>query len=305
MNGDFFNGGDTVDYSHAPLGVTVSLLVQGAAQDTVGAGLDTLINIESLRGSAFNDTLTSNGFSSVLEGGAGDDTLIGQVGGNETVSYEHATAGVTVDLSVATAQNTIGAGIDTISNFEVLLGSAHNDILSGGNNTVLEGGAGADQLIGTGGSVTASYEHATTGVTVNLSNAALNTGDAAGDTFVFISNLRGSHFNDTLIGDDTNNVLSGFGTQDNGTDILTGNGGADTFVFSGSHVTITDFSHSDGDLIDLSFLNFGAGITATELQAIISAAPDANTLDFGNGQVVAVANVNVNTLQSSDFILHH
>jgi len=108
-----------------------------------------------------------------------------------------------------------------------------------------------------------------------------------------------------LIGDDTNNVLSGFGTQDNGTDILTGNGGADTFVFSGGRVTITDFSHSGGDLIDLSFLNFGAGITATELQAIISAAPDANTLDFGNGQVVAVANVNVNTLQTSDFILHH
>jgi Ca2+-binding RTX toxin-like protein len=280
-------------------------LLQGVAQDTGGAGFDTLINIESLRGSAFNDTLTSNGGSSVLEGGAGDDTLIGQVGGNETVSYEHATAGVTVDLSVITAQDTIGAGIDTISNFEILLGSAYNDILSGGNNTVLEGGAGADQLIGTGGSVTASYEHATAGVTVSLSNPGANMGDAAGDTFVFISNLRGSHFNDTLIGNDNNNVLDGFGTRDNGSDILTGNGGADTFVFSGGHVTITDFSHADIDLIDLSFLNFGTGITQTELQAIISAAPDAHTLDFGNGQVVTVANANVSTLQSSDFILHH
>ncbi len=55
-NGDFFNGGDTVDYSHAPAGVTVSLLLQGVPQNTIGAGTDTLINIESLRGSAFNDT---------------------------------------------------------------------------------------------------------------------------------------------------------------------------------------------------------------------------------------------------------
>src|SRR5262249_33557034 len=52
-NGDFFNGGDTVDYSHAPNGVTVSLLLEGIAQNTGGAGFDTLINIESLRGSAF------------------------------------------------------------------------------------------------------------------------------------------------------------------------------------------------------------------------------------------------------------
>ena len=146
---------------------------------------------------------------------------------------------------------------------------------------------------------------ATAGVTVILSNAALNTGDAAGDTFVFISNLRGSQFNDTLIGDGSNNVLNGFGTHDSGSDILTGNGGADTFVFSEGHVTITDFSHSDGDLIDLSFLNFGTGITDPELQAILSAAPDSHTLDFGSGQVVTVANVNVSTLQSSDFILHH
>jgi Ca2+-binding RTX toxin-like protein len=143
-------------------------------------------------------------------------------------------------------------------------------------------------------------------VTASLSNSGLNTGDALGDTFTFISNLRGSHFNDILIGDGNSNVLDGNGTRDGGSDILTGNGGADTFVFSGSHVTITDFSHSDGDLIDLSFLNFGTGISETELQALITAAPDAHTLDLGDGQVLAVTNVNVSTLQSSsDFILHH
>ena len=136
-NGDFYNGADTVDYSHAPAGVTVSLLLQGAPQNMGGAAWDTLINIESLRGSAFDDTLISNGNSSVLEGGPGNDTLIGQPGGNETVSYEHAPGPVTVDLSVTGPQDTISAGIDTISNFEVVRGSAYNDTLTGNGNSVI------------------------------------------------------------------------------------------------------------------------------------------------------------------------
>ena len=140
---------------------------------------------------------------------------------------------------------------------------------------------------------------------MNLLNSALNAGDAAGDTFVFISNVQGSQFNDTLIGDNNNNVLNGWGTHDNGGDVLTGNGGADNFVFSGGRVTVTDFHHADGDKIDLSNLNFGAGVTDTELQALVTAAPDPHTLDLGNGQVLTVSNVAVSTLQSSDFILHH
>ena len=315
-NGDFFNGGDTVDYSHAPSAVTVSLLTQGIAQNTGGAGFDTLINIESLRGSAFGDTLTSNGFNSVLEGGPGNDTLIGQVGGNETVSYEHATGPVTIDLSVTTQQNTIGAGLDTISNFEAVRGSAFGDTLTGSGNSVLEGGAGGDTLIGAiGGSDTASYEHATASVTVNLLIPAANTGDAAGDTFVFIdglsqvhsiSNVRGSQYNDTLIGNNNANVLNGWGTNgDNGNDTLTGNGGADTFVFSGGHVTITDFNHSENDKVDLSFLNFSTGISQTELQSLITAAaPGSQTLDFGNDQTVTL-NVNVSSLQLGDFLGLH
>ena len=138
-NGDFGNG-DTVDYSHAAGAVTVSLLLQGAAQDTVGAGFDTLLNIENLRGSAFDDTLTSNGFNSVIEGGCGNDTLIGAEGGNETVSYEHASAAVIVDLSVTTQQDTQGAGLDTISGFETVRGSAYDDVLTGSDDSMLEGG---------------------------------------------------------------------------------------------------------------------------------------------------------------------
>ena len=318
-NGDG-SGGDTVDYSHTPgpTGVTVDLTITGQ-QNTGGSGMDALFNIENLRGSAFNDTLTGDGSNNVLEGGPGNDTLNGN-GGIDTVSYEHASAGVTVDLASGTAHGTApgdvaNVGTDTVSNFEAVRGSAFNDTLTGSGTSLLEGGAGGDTLIGAiGGSDTASYEHATAAVTVNLLTPGANTGDAAGDTFVFvdnlsqvhsISNVRGSQFNDTLIGDNNANVLNGWGTRDNGGDTLTGNGGGDTFVFSGGRVTVTDFSHAQNDKVDLSFLNFGNGITDTELQGLIAAAPDQHTLDFGNGQTLTIENVNVSSLQSSDFILHH
>ena len=102
-NGDYGNG-DTVDYSHAPGPINANLITGTVVKYTdatmeIIAGTDTLINIENLRGSAFNDTLTSSGFGGVLEGGPGDDTLIKTGGNNETVSYEHATAGVTVNLN--------------------------------------------------------------------------------------------------------------------------------------------------------------------------------------------------------------
>lgn len=299
------------------VGVTVSLAISGP-QDTVRAGIGTLINIENLRGSVGNDYLTgdNNFFGNVLEGGAGDDTLDGGGGSNDTVSYEHATGGVTVDMVSETADGNASVGHDTISNFEFVRGSAYADILTGSDSSVLEGGAGSDQLIGNvignDASIVASYQHATAGVTVSLLNPGSNTGEAEGDTFVFVSsvqgqhfNLLGSQFNDTLIGDNNNNVLNGWGTRDNGSDTLTGNGGADTFGFSGGHFTITDFNHLQNDKIDLSFLNFGTGISQTELEFLITnAAPGAQTLDFGNEQTMTV-NVTVSSLQLGDFLGLH
>jgi len=140
-------GFDTASYEHAAGPVTVSLAVPpGTAQPTGGAGTDTLTNIEGLRGSSFNDTLTGNG-NSVLEGGPGDDHLIGQ-GSNDTASYEHATAGVSVNLAVSVAQNTGGAGTDTLTNIANLSGSQFNDTLVGdtGNNTLF-GNGGNDTFV--------------------------------------------------------------------------------------------------------------------------------------------------------------
>jgi len=159
MNGG--SGSDTASYAGATAAVTVSLLSQGGAQTTGGAGSDTLSNFENLLGGAFNDTLTGDGGANVIEGGAGNDLLNGGAG-SDTASYAGATAGVYVGLLLqGQAQITQGAGTDTLSNFENLLGSAFNDtlggdgsanIVTGGDgNDVLFGGDGADTLLGGNG----------------------------------------------------------------------------------------------------------------------------------------------------------
>src|SRR5204863_1036711 len=81
--------------------------------------------------------------------------------GVNTVSYQHATAGVTVSLAVTGAQNTVGSGTDTLSGFKNLTGSNLNDVLTGssganelmglGGDDVLIGGGGADILTGGAG----------------------------------------------------------------------------------------------------------------------------------------------------------
>jgi Ca2+-binding RTX toxin-like protein len=296
-------GSNTVDYSHAAAPVAVNLL--NGATGGAAAG-DVFLSIDSLRGSDFNDTLTGDAGWNRLEGGLGNDTLDGGAGIN-VVSYEHATPGignlgVTVDLGIIGQQDTVGAGLDTLSNFQIVIGSAGHDTLTGdGNDNLLLGGAGADALHGGGGTDGVDYEFASTGVTVSLAQPGLNTGDAAGDTFDSIENLSGSQFNDVLIGDSGNNQLWGFN-------------GNDTFVFNVTedigHDVVNDFRPGQ-DHIQLDYLAFTPGDTGSFddwLLAHSTPAPgNANSLliDFDlNGQnTVVLQNVSRAALHMNDFIL--
>jgi Ca2+-binding RTX toxin-like protein len=301
------SGNDTVDYSHATAGVTASLL--NPASNTGAAAGDIYISIENLRGSSFDDTLTGDGNNNVIEGGLGNDTLNGGTPGGigDTVSYEHAAAGVTVDLSNSGPQNTIGAGTDTLSNFQILLGSSHDDTLIGAGSSIIEGGPGNDHITGIGNNVTASYEHAASGVTVSLNvPGPQNTGGAGTDTLTNIANLFGSQFSDNLTGNNAANILDGGFGGNNTTDTLTGLGGADTFVFNTGHVTITDFSELQQDQVDISHANNGSGFTVAQLNALL-AASTGDTIDFGNNNLLTfggITNVSVQ-LHAADFVLTH
>jgi len=69
----------------------------------------------------------------------------------------------------------------------------------------------------------ASYNGVAVAVTVNLVTGTASGGDAQGDTFSGIENVRGTAQGDTLIGDDADNLL----LASAGNDELTGNGGDD------------------------------------------------------------------------------
>ncbi|MCE1183351.1 MAG: M10 family metallopeptidase C-terminal domain-containing protein, partial [Rhodocyclales bacterium] len=152
LGNDTLDGGaglDVASYQHATAAVVASL--NGNTLTNATYGTDTLISIEGLMGSDYNDTLTGDSADNVLEGGLGNDILDG-AGGNDTVAYLFATAGVTIDLGIAAAQNTVAAGTDTLSNFENVTGGDYNDTLSGNaGNNVLNGGAGDDTLSGNAG----------------------------------------------------------------------------------------------------------------------------------------------------------
>lgn len=79
---DTLDGGlglDIADYADASSGVTVSL-AKTTAQDTIGAGIDAIRNVEDLGGSIHGDKLTGSASANLLLGRAGDDVLSGGLG---------------------------------------------------------------------------------------------------------------------------------------------------------------------------------------------------------------------------------
>ncbi|MBR0786792.1 DUF5801 repeats-in-toxin domain-containing protein, partial [Bradyrhizobium iriomotense] len=100
-------------------------------------------------------TLTGTTGPEVLGATSSIETLNGGTGTNDTIDYEHSTAGVNVNLQTNAVSGGWAAG-DTISNFENVIGSAFNDTLTALNTgSILDGGAnsagGTDTLIGGNG----------------------------------------------------------------------------------------------------------------------------------------------------------
>uniref|UniRef100_UPI001CC1BBA0 retention module-containing protein n=1 Tax=Pseudomonas sp. BF-B-25 TaxID=2832355 RepID=UPI001CC1BBA0 len=212
-----------------------------------------------------------------------NDNHGGSDSANLTISYQdgHTLTGTSGDdvLVAGTGNNIINAGD---GNDVLTAGSGNNELHGGAGNDLLFSGQGNDILDGGTGIDTASYAHATAGVTVGLSlPGGQNTLGAGTDTLTGIENLIGSNFNDTLTGDNTNNtingglgndILSGGGGDDLligglGNNTLTGGAGGDTFQwFKGNsgHDVITDFTPGT-DKLDLSQLLQGENGTTASL----------------------------------------
>jgi Ca2+-binding RTX toxin-like protein len=243
-------GIDSASYVDAAVAVTVSLAIL-TVQNTAGGGNDTIASVENLTGSAYDDRLTGDAGANVLAGAAGNDILIGGLGndmldgglGSDTASYAGAAAGVRVSLALTGAQDTVSAGLDTLTAIENLAGSAFADTLTGdAANNSLSGGDGDDVLIGGlgnnildggAGFDTISYAAATGGVRASLALTTLQTTSGAGRDQLFgIEGIEGSAYGDLLDGSAGDDIIQGRDGNDTikaggGNDILIGDAGFD------------------------------------------------------------------------------
>jgi Ca2+-binding RTX toxin-like protein len=271
-------GSDTASYAGSSAGVTVSLGLQGGAQNTINAGTDTLSEFENLRGSAFADALTGDVNQNYIEGGAGDDTLnpgLNTVGttdflegglGSDTASLAGHTIDVTANLSNNLVTATVGGNLIAIlSNIENLVGGSGNDTLTGeANANSIEGGLGDDVLDGGLGNDTVRFS-GSTAVTVNLATLTAQATGWGNDTILNFENVRTGSGADNITGDGNDNIFFDGG----GADIYDGAGGSDTVDYSAATSAV---------VVNLATGANNGSDTITNIENVVGAAAFANTL---------------------------
>lgn len=228
-------------------------------------------------------------FSVLLVSTPGNDILTGTSFDNDTVTYASAASAVSVSLNIVTAQNTIGAGFDTLTNVESLMGSAFNDNLTGNTfnnlldgkagNDILRGWSGADTMIGGPGGDTYFVEN-TKDIVLEKINEGIDT-VSSNLTYTLPANVEnliltglvaingtGNSLANIITGNNAANQLNGDSGNDAldgglGNNRLTGGTGMDLFRFtSKGHVdVITDFNVTN-DTIQLENAVF-TKLTAT------------------------------------------
>ncbi|OQX30979.1 MAG: hypothetical protein B0D94_08465 [Candidatus Sedimenticola endophacoides] len=206
---------------------------------------------DTIRGSAGDDRIEGTEENDVIEAMAGDDVIHG-LGGSDTIDAGagddevHTLEGDDViDGGSGNDELRAGGGDDSLSGgtgSDALFGEAGADSLSGGagndqlyggaGDDTLSGGAGADRLVGGAGVDTADYSDSGKSVNIDMAKGSAKGGDAQGDIYSGIENVRGSMGRDTIRGDDQENLIQGMGGADklygrDGDDMLQGGGGND------------------------------------------------------------------------------
>ncbi|MDM8553643.1 FecR domain-containing protein [Desulfococcaceae bacterium HSG7] len=233
---DTLDGGggvNTASFADAPGQVIVNLADNDQVDnDGYGNIENNLINIQNVIGSEHNDSISGDdhdnhlsglagddylfgaGGDDTLQGGAGKDTFDGG-GGVNTVTFENAPGPVNVNLDSVIADDGYG-NEEEFSNINNVVGSAHDDAITGNEQSnLMQGAAGADVLKGEDGADTIFGE--------------------AGD-----DNIQGGAGDDNIMGDDGDDALTG----DDGDDAIWGDNGDDSMYGGAGDDALTG---GDGD----------------------------------------------------------
>ncbi|PTW58862.1 T5SS/PEP-CTERM-associated repeat protein [Breoghania corrubedonensis] len=260
---DRLEGGAGIDwasYYNSAAGVVVNM-ADNAAERGGDAEGDVLVDIEFVLGSAHDDTIIGNGAGNLIRGHDGNDQLIG-LGGNDIlrgeggndvlrgdtgadqldggagtdwVSYIGSASGVNVDLGDGLTETGGDAEGDTLIAIEHVLGSSHDDTLTGdGGGNYLRGYGGNDTIAGGGG------------------NDILR-GEAGTDTFVFADNWGNDLLLDFEDGVEIMDMTAVTGLTDFSQLTVT-DMGADTLVsYAGDSIRLTGVASADVDFSDFLF----------------------------------------------------
>ncbi|TFF19108.1 protease [Jiella endophytica] len=327
---DRINGGigyDQASYVGSTAGVIVDLRT-GTGMRGEAEG-DTLISIESLRGSNYADHLIGDDADNRIRGGSGADTLRGMDGD---------------DQLLGDGGNDIIAGNE---GSDQLFGDNGADTLSGGTGSdTVDGGNGNDTFIGDfdkaddiylggDGVDTFDFSRLSDVLTIDLTAHIASSAQIGTDSLSGIERIYGGSGNDTITGDADTRLISGNGGADvlsggagdnnifggTGNDILRGNAGfdrldggrgndtlsggvnADIFVFidGGGDDVITDFEEfNNSEKIDLSRVS--SIIDFDDLQANHLAQDGADAVITFGGNTITLNNVNIADLDGNDFI---
>lgn len=215
LGNDVLNGGggfDTVDYTGSNAAVTVNLTAATNSPSGGWAQGDTLISIENVIGSQYDDFLTGSATLNILNGGLGADTMAG--GANNDTYYVDNAGDVVIEAA--------GQGTDTV------ISSITWTLATNFENLTL---SGADDVDGTGNSVNNRL----------IGNDGANTlsGLAGAD------NIFGAGGADHLLGGEGNDILDG-GTGD---DILEGGNGTDTYTVDSAGDVIVETATGGFDTV--------------------------------------------------------
>ncbi|HBR69618.1 MAG TPA: hypothetical protein DEA55_09610 [Rhodospirillaceae bacterium] len=266
------------------------ILSGGSGNDNMfgEGGNDSLIGDDGndgLFGGAGDDVLLADAGNDVLDGGAGADWMSGGMGDdiyivdnvNDVVVESVGEGYDNVASSVSFAANTLEL-INSIEHIHLEEGTAYSVIGSNLNNWVA-GNSVANLLIGLNGS---DHIEGWGGNDVIWGDGGtIGAATAPGNDILY-----GMEGNDKLYGEAGNDVLVG----SFGADTLTGGTGADRFMITaydtiGGRDTITDFSRSQGDILDLSDILSGN---------------DVNVLQNSINSFVFARNSGTNTILSVD-----
>ena len=212
---------------------------------------------DRIAGGGGNDSLVGNAGNDTIDGGSGDDTMDGGAGGSDTASFASVSESVFYGLlSQGTGFNTRGTGVDTLINFENLIGSSLADtlggdtgantldgaggddtlygwigddrLLGGTGNDVLDGGAGNDTMLGGAGNDTYVVDSGGDTVTELAGEGTVDVAFVTISSWAASANLEGVYLiaSATLLGGSTgNDVLVTNATL---ASTLSGNAGDDT-----------------------------------------------------------------------------